>query len=486
MCGTRILRELHTHHQSGWGRGPQSENNNSTLPVVTDQYQAQYLARGLARAFMASDADRHESRDRLCRALGRDWPWLGGLQDAVWQAFGAHGGAGLAEHGDKLAALIAAHPPLLGALEAEGERPRLRGYFTAHPRMEAMPVALPGLAMPSLASAGELAAWLKLTPDELEWFAGVKGRPVRQAAEPLSHYRYRWIVKRSGGSRLLEIPKRRLAAMQRRILDEILYFVPPHEAAHGFRPRHSTLSHATPHVGQDAVLRMDLRDYFVSVRASRVHAMFHTLGFPATVASLLTGLVCNITPKPVLRAQSASTAGLARQWRELSAYFQPHLPQGAPTSPALANLCSFNLDLRLGALAADAGAAYTRYADDLAFSGSHAFARGAERFKVVVATIAAGEGYAINPRKTRLMHRSGRQQLTGVVVNLKPNIRRDDYERLKATLHNCLRHGATSQNREGLPDFRMHLQGRIAHVRRFNPVRAERLAEDFRAIVWDD
>ena len=444
----------------------------------------QRIARGLAHALIASPDDRREAREHLRWALGCDEPWTAALQRTVRQRYGVNGGAALAEDYEGLCDLL--HRRLMLLTEAgliEG-RPSLAGYFTFHPRMVAAPLAMGGIALPALPTVGELAAWLGLSVEELEWFAGVRVRDGRRFAEPLNHYRYQWVPKANGGVRLLEIPKPRLAAMQRRILDEILYFVPPHQAAHGFRPRHSALSHAAGHVGREAVLRMDLRDFFVSVPASRVHALFATLGYPTGVARLLTGLTCHITTKAVLRERMAARAHDPTSWRTLSAWFAPHLPQGAPSSPALANLCSFRLDLRLTALADDAGVHYTRYADDLAFSGDRSLARGIESFKRAVTTIVASEGYTINTRKTRLMLHSQRQQLTGVVVNARPNIRRDDYDELKAVLHNCARHGPASQNRDKLPHFRAHLAGRIAHVSQLNPARGARLAASFAAISW--
>lgn len=450
--------------------------------------EAQRIARGLAHALAASADDRDQARDHLACALGRDWRWLDAVQKSVRQRFGVYGGETLQVRHEELVAFLAGRPALLSALESIDEQPRLVGYFSFHPRMGAIPVALAGTSLPALVTAGDLADWLKIDAGELDWFAGVRVRDGRRLSEPLNHYRYKWVAKSNGGIRLLEIPKHRLAAMQRRILDEILYFVPPHEAAHGFRPRHSAITHAAQHVGRAAVLRMDLRDFFVSVPARRVHALFLTLGFPASVARLLTGLTCHITPKAVLRERMSALPGASvftpAAWREWSAYFQPHLPQGAPSSPALANLAAFKLDLRLAALADDAAVCYTRYADDLAFSGERELARGINSFKQTIAAIAAVEGFAINPRKTRLMLRSQRQQLTGVVVNACANTRRDDYENLKATIYNCARYGPAQQNRENVSDFRAHLAGRIAYATQLNPVRGAKLAASFAAIAW--
>lgn len=162
------------------------------------------------------------------------------------------------------------------------------------------------------------------------------------------------------------------------------------------------------------------------------------------------------------------------------------MPQGAPTSPALANLCAYRLDCRLAALAAALGGCYTRYADDLAFSGGPELERGARRFQVLVCLIALEEGFEVRTRKSRFMRRGVRQQLAGVVVNAHPNVRRDEYDRLKAILHNCARHGPASQDRDGHPDFRAHLLGRIAHVAMLCPGRGRRLREWFDRIEWPE
>lgn len=166
------------------------------------------------------------------------------------------------------------------------------------------------------------------------------------------------------------------------------------------------------------------------------------------------------------------------------AYRSRHLAQGAPTSPALANLCAFRLDLRLDALVRSCGASYSRYADDLAFSGDHAFAAAARRFHVQVAAIALEEGFAVNAHKTCFMHQGVRQRLTGIVVNRHPNIDQNELDTLKAVLTNCIRHGPHTQNREGHADFRAYLQGKVAYVAMVNPARGARLRALLDRIVW--
>jgi retron-type reverse transcriptase len=165
-------------------------------------------------------------------------------------------------------------------------------------------------------------------------------------------------------------------------------------------------------------------------------------------------------------------------------YSRPHLPQGAPTSPALANLCCYRLDCRLGGLAKSAGATYTRYADDLAFSGDRDFAARAERFSISAAAILQESGFGVNHHKTRIMRKGVRQHLTGLVTNERLNIPREEFDQLKAILTNCMRHGWQSQNRAMNPDFRAHLAGRIAFVESVNAARGIRLRRLFEGIRW--
>src|SRR5262249_34379263 len=149
-------------------------------------------------------------------------------------------------------------------------------------------------------------------------------------------------------------------------------------------------------------------------------------------------------------------------------FHHSHLPQGAPTSPALANLCAFRLDCRLAALTEAVEGRYTRYADDLAFSGDRKLETCARRFQVAVCRIALEEGFEVYTRKTRFMRQGVRQQLCGIVLNAHPNIQRQEFDQLKAILHNCIRYGPTSQNRAGRADLQAHLAGRIAYVAMLN------------------
>jgi RNA-directed DNA polymerase len=252
---------------------------------------------------------------------------------------------------------------------------------------------------------------------------------------------------------------------------------------HGFVKGRSIKTFAAPHAGRRVVLRMDLREFFPRLSRARVQALFRTAGYPECVADLLGGLCTSAVPHDAwTRAADKLNPAELSELRRL--YADPHLPQGAPTSPALANLCSFRADCRLHGLARAAGAVYTRYADDLAFSGDEEFESRVERFGAHVAAILAGEDLPLNHRKTRVMRRGVRQYLAGVVANQHVNVVRADFDRLKAMLTNCVHHGPASQNRENHPVFRRHLAGRVAFVEMINPQKGARLRRIFARIDW--
>jgi RNA-directed DNA polymerase len=184
-------------------------------------------------------------------------------------------------------------------------------------------------------------------------------RGTGAATGPLSHYHYRILAKPGGDVRLIEAPKTRLKSIQKQILSEILGNIPLHPAAHGFRQGRSIRTFAAPHVGQRVVVRMDLRDFFPSISAPRVQAMFRTAGYPESVANLLGGLCTNAVPRAIWIGKGLDPVRMAEA-RHLYAW--PHLPQGAPTSPALANICAHRVDCRLIGLAEACHAVYTRYA----------------------------------------------------------------------------------------------------------------------------
>lgn len=446
------------------------------LPLPMTSYK--HFARGLATAFVAGPWSADELLARGRKAVGgRAGRWLRPLVHRLFAELGAEVRPSL--------------PRVLACLLADA---RLQAAFDKHQpdlsliaRLPAVMAPAPGAAgqwrVPEITTPSELAELLGVSLHQLDWFSHPQVRRRRAARGPLCHYRYRWVTKWSGSARLIEAPKPRLRDMQRRLLDEVLAAIPTHEAAHGYRAGCSIRSFVAPHVGREIVLRIDLRNFFPSISGARIRAIFRTAGYPDEVAGLLAGLCTNVAPAQVWSEPSAPAS-----WQEIlrlrKLYEQPHLPQGAPTSPALANLCAFRLDCRLAGLAAAAGANYTRYADDLVFSGGPDFARGIGRFQVHVAATALEEGFAVAFRKTRVMRRGVRQAVAGLVLNERISITRHDYDALKATLYNCTRGDPLQQNLTGHPNFRAHLAGRIAYLHSIDPVRGQRLQALFQKIVW--
>jgi RNA-directed DNA polymerase len=282
--------------------------------------------------------------------------------------------------------------------------------------------------LPLFHTPEQLASWLEMPLGRLAWLVHRFSDNSKPATEAEAHYHFRWLAKRKGGHRLIESPKRTLKQVQRKVLAEILNQVAAHPAAHGFTPGRSTVTNATPHVEAAIVLKFDLADFYASVSFGRVTAIFRGMGYS----------------------------------RESAIW----------------------LDVRLSGLARAFGANYTRYADDLTFSGPEAFSRSLRDFIPLVSQIIRQERFRVNKAKRKVIRANRALVVTGIVVNRKLNIRRRQYDRLKAVLHNCLRHGPASQNRGQHPRFADHLRGRVAYVSQLNAARGEKLLALYNRIDW--
>lgn len=368
-----------------------------------------------------------------------------------------------------------------------GSDDRTTDWSTVWPRRVIVPTEMGPRRWPveRLDTMADLREMLGLGATSLSWFADARSLERSATDEALRHYHYRWIPKASGGMRLLEAPKGTLKFFQRRILAGILDCIPQHPASHGFRRERSVHSFVECHVGRAVVIRIDLENFFASVSPGAVFGILRSAGYPEPVAHCLTGLATNAAPAAVLQsvAMPAPEQRPAHR-RMLSALRHPHLPQGAATSPALANLAAYGLDCRLAGLASAFGAVYTRYADDLAFSGDGELQRRSGKFISLVSDIASDEGFSINRRKTRIAPQASRQLLTGLVVNARPNVPRPAFDRLKAILHDAAMNGPDHANRDRHTDFRAHLLGSISWVEASNPHRGAQLRAMLDTIDW--
>jgi RNA-directed DNA polymerase len=325
---------------------------------------------------------------------------------------------------------------------------------------------LSGLGLPVLSTPAELAAALGLPVPRLRWLA------FHADAARRVHYVSFTVPKKGGGERTLSAPHRTLASAQRWVLDHVLARLPTDPSAHGFAPGRSTLTNAAPHVGRAVVVNLDLADFFPSIGFPRVYSVFQRAGYSPAVATIL-ALLCTECPR-----RRVEYDGVVYH----VAVGPRGLPQGACTSPALSNQVVRRLDRRLGGLAAKLGLTYTRYADDLTFSGGDDFKPRVGYLMARVRHLAEEEGFPLNEKKSRVQRRNAAQRVTGLVVNDRPGVGRAVVRRLRAILHRARVEGLEAQNRAGRPHFQAWLRGMIAYVRMVRPAVGDRLEAEFGAI----
>lgn len=280
------------------------------------------------------------------------------------------------------------------------------------------------------------------------WCAALLGVEVNRLEEILNnvsgHYQEFWMRKRSGGYRMISAPDKDLQAIQSTIYSRILSSVTiVHPAAVGFRCGRSVVDNAAPHLGKRYVLKMDIHDFFGSIRSLRVRQTFKKIGYPENVSKVLGALCC----------------------------LHRHLPQGAPTSPALSNIVGYEMDRKLAALAAEYGLTYTRYADDLTFSGD-VFPK--EQIIPQVKRIIRDEKFEPNHKKTHFMNQSSRKIITGVSVasGVKLTIPKSKKREIRKNVYFILTKGlAEHQRRIGShdPAYLKRLIGMLCYWRAIEP-----------------
>lgn len=335
------------------------------------------------------------------------------------------------------------------------------GYSAGLEGKESDETTLRAKDLPVLHTASQLAAAIGISLPKLRWLTF-----HRRGAASVHYHRYS-IPKKSGGMRAISAPKDALADAQLWILSRILERLPVEPEAHGFIRERSIVTGASPHVGKSIVINLDLKDFFPTLGFRRVKGLFAKLGYSEQIATLL-ALICTEPPRVPVEVDGKKL---------YVALGDRVLPQGACTSPAITNLVCRRLDRRLAGAAERWGFTYTRYADDLTFSGEGE--RGVALLLRGVRSILEGEGFAEHPAKTRVMRSGRRQEVTGVVVNDKLGVDRKAVRELRAILHNAEKHGIDSQNRIEHPNFEAYLRGRIAFVSMVDPQRGAALKESF-------
>ncbi len=219
--------------------------------------------------------------------------------------------------------------------------------------------------------------------------AGLLGRTKGYLATVVngssSHYRTFSIKKKSGGNRKIDAPYPALLECQKWIYANILKSVPVNRCAHGFRSNRSIVTNATRHIGGEEILSVDFKDFFPSITIRRVIRIFSDLGYPRHVAFYLAAICC----------------------------LDNKLPQGAPTSPAISNIVARQVDARLCNLCEKHQITYSRYADDLTFSGKVI----PHWFTLMIEKIVMDCGFTLNAAKTRMARKNANRKIvTGIVV----------------------------------------------------------------------
>ncbi|GAA0370428.1 hypothetical protein GCM10009092_38400 [Bowmanella denitrificans] len=255
---------------------------------------------------------------------------------------------------------------------------------------------LRNLGLPAIESIEELANETRLSLGKVKYLSFRSERL----------YKVYDVPKKTGKKREISQPNRELKALQAWVLRNILDKLSSSEHSKGFDKGTSILDNASPHVGANYILTMDLENFFPNVKASHVYNIFHSVGYNQKVSAIFTN-ICT---------------------------FKGGLPQGAPTSPKLANLVCAKLDSRLHGYAGPKGIVYTRYADDLTLSAQTP--QKIYKAKQFIGTIISDEGFSLNKEKTKISGTQRQKKVTGLIVSENNlGIGRKKYREIRSKIH---------------------------------------------------
>ena len=255
---------------------------------------------------------------------------------------------------------------------------------------------------------------------------------------PEAHYHALSVPKKSGGVRRLLAPDPLMKQVQRNLLHHVLEGFSPSEAAMAYRRGVSAKDHAARHCGQRVVLTLDIQDFFDSITFPQVLARcFPIIYFPRPVGVLLASLCC--------------------------AY--ERLPQGAPTSPAVSNLVMKPFDEHMLAWCGERNITYSRYCDDMTFSGDFKPASVIGKTTGFLETM----GMELNREKTVISSQAGRQTVTGITVNQVCQLPRDTRRKLRQEVHRVLRYGTGETDPVQSVRCLERLLGRVSYLLQVRP-----------------
>lgn len=267
------------------------------------------------------------------------------------------------------------------------------------------------------------------------------------------------ISKKLGGKRTISMPNNELLIVQRKIQEKILNNVAIHNNAYGFIKNRSIIDNAKKHLKKQMILNIDLKDFFPSIHRGRVFYIF----------------------KNICKYDNDTSYCLTK----LTTY-KNSIPQGAPTSPSISNIVAFMLDVRLSKIADKFNIIYTRYADDITFSGNKESIN--DSFLKIVSEIIEECGFHINEKKTRFASYAGRQEVTGLIVNNKEvSIPNNYIKKIRQELYYVKKYGLKGHREKvGFKNkyYKDHLLGKILFVNQINSQKGEKLLKEFTTINW--
>ena len=332
-----------------------------------------------------------------------------------------------------------------------------------------------------------------LTLGHLAQRSGVSWFHLRQYVEGqrTTEYTYFHIRKRSGGHRLISVPRPRLMIVQRWIAAHILAELPVHRASFAFAPKSSIVRCAQQHCGASWLIKLDISGFFGSISEIQVYRVFLQAGYAPLVAFELARL-CTHAPSGSKRYGRAEWLA-PTTWRQLIAYRQPiigYLPQGAPTSPMLSNLVMRDIDKQIAELADTIGLTYTRYSDDITFSTTGEFDR--ERaIKVVRKTTAILRriGLHVNNKKTRIIPPGARKVVLGLLVDgTTPTLTRKFRDRLRQHLYYLEKLGPEAHCKarafDTVTGLYRHVRGLIDYAKSVDEPFSDKMRAKFEAVAW--
>lgn len=352
---------------------------------------------------------------------------------------------------------------------------------------------LDGQGLPVIFSLEHLSILMKIQSNYLRVLIGDSKDGFEIPYEtPFKYRRYRKfsIEKRNGGNRIIMAPFRDLKFIQKWIAFNILEKVVLSNSTTGFVKGKSIIDNAEIHKGAKTVLKIDLLRFFDSIHEKRVYGLFKKLGYLNNLAFTF-AKICTI--KHDLDYWEELDEDDSATFKEILDNRYAVLPQGAPTSPFIANVLAVNLDRRIEGLARKKGFRYSRYADDMTFSITETGSLPAVK---IIYNIIEQEGFFVNYKKTKYFSRGQKQYVTGLTVTdtNKVHISKKQRKEIFKHLYYCRKYGVEqhlSKNKKKFAKvtklkFHDWLYGHICFIHSVDKQVSEKMFEEFRMIKWFD